>query len=155
MILVESWAPLGYDPCSPHNILVFFLFFMWGRQWTPSKWGTKSTSMIYHIAWIGQSPSICQNTLGPSNVGLHFAQRGHPASDIQINVLEFIKLDPNSPDTLVWRESKEKFWMHRLKTIWHKCHRWLQPRSKSSQQIPLGSPKRSPDIVCFVYFWQI
>ncbi len=32
--------------------------------------------------------------------GLHFAQRGHSASDILINVLELIKRDSKSLDTL-------------------------------------------------------
>ncbi len=49
--------------------------------------------------------------------GLHFAQRGHSVTDILNNVLEFIKRDPKSPDTLVWCESMEKFWMHRLKSL--------------------------------------
>ncbi len=65
--------------------------------------------------WSKAPPSA--KAQGPTNVGLHFAQRGHSASDIQINVLEFIKCDPKSPDTLVWRESREKFWMHRLKSL--------------------------------------
>ncbi len=46
-------------------------------------------------------------TQGSTNVGLHFAQRGHSASDIQINVLKFIKRDPKSPVTLIWCESRE------------------------------------------------
>ncbi len=53
----------------------------------------------------------------PVNVGLHFAQRGHSASNILINVLEFLKHDPKLPDTLVWRESREKFGMYRLKSL--------------------------------------
>ncbi len=56
-------------------------------------------------------------TQGPTNMGLHFAQRRHSASDILINVLEFIKRDSKSPDTLVWHEPREKVWMHRLKSL--------------------------------------
>ncbi len=65
--------------------------------------------------WSKAPPSA--KTQGPTNVRLHFAQRGHSASDILINVLEFFKHNPKSPDTLVWHESREKIWMHRLKSL--------------------------------------
>ncbi len=67
------------------------------------------------IDWSKAPPSA--KTQGLTNMGLHFAQRGHSASDILINVLEFIKRDQKSLETLTWRESREKFWMHRIKSL--------------------------------------
>ncbi len=51
-----------------------------------------------------------------TNVGLHFSQTGYSNHDMQINVLELIHLDPNSATTKPWRETREKLWMHKLKT---------------------------------------
>ncbi len=89
---------------------------MWDRLWTPSKWGSKSTSMTSHCMDWSKAP-LSAKTQGPTNVGLHFVQRDHSASDILNNLLEFIKCEPKSPDTLAWHESREKFWMHRLKSL--------------------------------------
>ncbi len=54
---------------------------------------------------------------GPTNVGLHFSQTGHSFHDMQINVLEFIRINPNSVTTKACRETREEFWMHKLKSL--------------------------------------
>ncbi len=65
--------------------------------------------------WAMAPPSI--KAQGPTNVGLHFSQTGHSTNDMQVNLLEFIRLDPNSVTTKPWRETREKFWMHKLKSL--------------------------------------
>ncbi len=65
--------------------------------------------------WAMAPPSI--KTQGPTNVGLHFSNTGHSIQDMQINVLEFIPLDPNSATTKSFRETREKFWMYKLKSL--------------------------------------
>ncbi len=54
---------------------------------------------------------------GLTNVGLHYSQMGHSIQDMQINVLEFIRLNPISATPKSWRETREKFWMHKLKSL--------------------------------------
>ena len=65
--------------------------------------------------WSNAPPSA--HTQGRTNVGLHFSATGHKVTDIQINVLELINRDPKSPDTVTWREARETFWMHKLKSL--------------------------------------
>ncbi len=65
--------------------------------------------------WAMAPPSI--KALGPTNVGLHFTQMGHSIQGMQIHVLEFIRLNPISATTKSWRETREKFWMHKLKSL--------------------------------------
>ncbi len=56
--------------------------------------------------WAMAPPSI--KTQGPTKVGLHISHTGHSIQDMQINVLEFIRLDPNSATIKPWRETREK-----------------------------------------------
>ncbi len=63
--------------------------------------------------WAMAPPS--NKTQGPTNVGLHFSHTGH--SIHTKNVLEFIRLDPNSTTTKTWRETRENLWMHKLKSL--------------------------------------
>ncbi len=65
--------------------------------------------------WTMAPPSAIAQS--QTNVGLHFSQTGHSIHDQQINVLEFIHLDPNFATTKPWRETREKFWMHKLKSL--------------------------------------
>ncbi len=65
--------------------------------------------------WAIAPPSI--KTQGPTNVGLHFSHMGHSIQDMQINVLEYIRLDPNSATTKPWCETREIFWMHKIKSL--------------------------------------
>ncbi len=65
--------------------------------------------------WTRAPPSI--KSQGPTNVGQHFAQRGHSVNDIQINVLGLIRRDPSTGSTKDFRVTIETFWMQRLKIL--------------------------------------
>ena len=65
--------------------------------------------------WSRAPPSAIAK--GPTNVGLHFTRRGHNIHDVQINIIELIKLNPSHPKCQTLRDSKEIYWMHKLKTL--------------------------------------
>ena len=48
-------------------------------------------------------------------IGLHFTQPNHDVSDIQISVLAFITLTPESKDALSLRLKVEKKWIHLMR----------------------------------------
>ena len=48
-------------------------------------------------------------------IGLHFATTHNSTKDVQIQVLEFIRLPANSERGLKLRLVKETFWIHRLR----------------------------------------
>ncbi len=98
--------------------------------------------------WTMAPPSAIAQTR--TNVGLHFSQMGHSIQDMQINVFKFIRLDPNSATTKPWRETREKFWMHKLKSlkpfginatagsnqIWSRPSRPRQTMASQTQSVP-------------------
>jgi len=72
---------------------------------------------IEHASNWAQAPPSYQNT-GKTNVGRHFSQPNHSATNVKIQVLELIKANPKSDTATQLRLSRENYWMHQLKTIY-------------------------------------
>ena len=71
---------------------------------------------IRHASNWARAPPSAQ-AKGPTNVGLHFNRRGHNIHDVQINIIELIKMSPDNPKCQDLRDRREIFWMHKLKTL--------------------------------------
>ncbi len=41
----------------------------------------------------------------------------HTRDDLKVQILELIRLDPLGPHTNAYRETREHFWIHRLRTL--------------------------------------
>ncbi len=71
---------------------------------------------IKHCSNWAQAPPSAR-AKGPTNVGSHFNIPRHSPADVQINVLELIHAQPDTPKAQQLRDSREIFWMHKLKTL--------------------------------------
>lgn len=65
--------------------------------------------------WANAPPSAIAK--GPTNVGFHFSRPNHNIGDVRIQVLELIRLHPDSDSAQEVRDRRERHWMHRLKTL--------------------------------------
>lgn len=57
------------------------------------------------------------NSHKDSPVAKHFNQKGHRTSNIEIQIVEIIKLDPDDSATTTLRRHRERFWIYQLGTI--------------------------------------
>ncbi len=60
-------------------------------------------------------PSVIQK--GPTTVARHFGKNQHTRDDLKVEILELICLDPLGPHTDPYHETREHFWIHRLRTL--------------------------------------
>ena len=65
--------------------------------------------------WANSPPSA--KSQGPTNVGLHFNLPRHSVLDVCIQVLELICSHPDSVEAQNMRDTREKFWMYKLKSL--------------------------------------
>jgi len=65
--------------------------------------------------WLSAPPSA--HAKGPTNVGLHFSQRGHQITDVTVQIIEMIKHNPDSARAKEIRDLRENYWMHCLKSL--------------------------------------
>ncbi len=59
----------------------------------------------------------------------HFGQRGHSVDDVQVNIVQFIRMDPNEPCTVLQKTCRisEYSQSENNGTIWYKCDDWGPP----------------------------
>ena len=68
-------------------------------------------------------------------VGKHFSQANHRGiDDLQINILEFIKMPPRSPQAIPIRLRAEKSWTHTLRTLAPQGLNLENPKEYTSHQ---------------------
>ncbi len=60
-------------------------------------------------------PSVIQNSL--TTVARHFGRNQHTRDDLKVQILELISLNPLGPHADAYRETREHFWIHRLRTL--------------------------------------
>ncbi len=60
-------------------------------------------------------PSVVQK--GPTTVARLFGRNEHTRDDLKVQILELICLNPLGPHTDAYRETREHFWIHRLRTL--------------------------------------
>ncbi len=60
-------------------------------------------------------PSVKQK--GPTTVARHFGRAPHSQTDLKVQILELIPLNPDSEEADIFRETREHFWIHRLRTL--------------------------------------
>lgn len=61
-------------------------------------------------------PPSLQNT-ATMPVAKHFGGKPHSLNDLEIRILEFIKRNPDSDSTTVFRREREKYWYNQLRTF--------------------------------------
>jgi len=111
-----------YFSCESNNLIYAITCRKCGSQYVGQTSNTirqrfqKHLKDIEHASNWNQAPPSYQNT-GKTNVGRHFSQRDHSASDVTIQVLELIRVNPQSETAQKLRLERENYWMHQLKTV--------------------------------------
>ncbi len=60
-------------------------------------------------------PSVVQKS--PTTVARHFGRNRHTRDDLKVQILELNRLDPLGPHMDAYHETRENFWIHRLRTL--------------------------------------
>ncbi len=47
----------------------------------------------------------------------HFGRASHSQADLKVQILELIPLNPDSKEADIFQETREHFWIHRMRTL--------------------------------------